>query len=325
MLVTTRPVPRPVENLALAELREALLSPLPTLPSKYFYDERGSRLFEEITRQPEYYLTRAESALFERGGFALFASERPQELLELGSGSGEKLRRLLELFDAGGSGRRCVVFDVDAAAVRRSVAELQERFLRLELVGIVGDFLHDIDRVSLAAGRRMVLLLGSTLGNLHPAQVPGFLRSVANVSAPGDTFLIGLDLEKDKARLEAAYNDAAGLTAEFNRNILRVVNARFGTDFDPAGFDHVAFYDTEERWIEMRLRARRPMRVSLKPVKLTLSLERGDDIRTELSCKYTRERFSALVRGTGYALKAWLGGAGGDFALALLERTGWRD
>jgi L-histidine N-alpha-methyltransferase len=303
-----------------AELRAALTgSPLPSIPSKYFYDERGSRLFEAITALPEYYLTRAEHALLERIAGEVARLAPAAELVELGSGASAKVRLLVDALQATGRLRRLSLLDISEEVLRESVASLRAAYPELEVAGLVGDFVRDLAALG-PGGGRFVAFLGSTIGNLDPErEVPAFFRGVARALMPGDAFLLGVDLVKDKARLEAAYNDAQGLTAEFNRNILRVVNRRFAADFDPDAFAHVAFYDEGHAWIEMRLRARRPMRVHVRAAATTLALACGAEIRTEISCKYTRESLAARARGTGLRVAEWFSDSEGLFALALLR------
>jgi L-histidine N-alpha-methyltransferase len=305
-----------------AEVRAGLTArPLPSLPSKYFYDDRGSALFEQITRLPEYYQTRTEEAILERVAGSVVAAARPVELCELGSGAGRKIRLLLEAGRSLGTLERCVLFDINATVVAESVRSLAGDYPGLRVRGAVGDFQDDLAALG-PGGGLLALFLAGTIGNLHPErELPGFLRAVARQLAPGDSFLVGLDLVKDEARLHAAYNDAAGVTAAFNRNILRVVNAALGADFDPAAFDHVAFYDREHAWIEMRLRARRDQRVRVPRAGVSLTLRRGEEIRTELSCKYTRPTFEARLARTGLRLEAWHTDSESLFALALLRKT----
>jgi L-histidine N-alpha-methyltransferase len=186
--------------------------------------------------------------------------------------------------------------------------------------GIVGDFLHDLPARG-PGGGRLPPFLAAPLGDLPPDDVPAFFRAAAAVLAPGDGFLVGVDLVKNPARLHAAYNDSAGVTAEFNLNILRVLNDRLGADFDPADFDHVAFYDAERQWIEMRLRARRPVRARVPAAGVEIALAAGEEIRTELSCKYTRESLSLRLAGTGLLLDRWTTDPEGLFASALLRRS----
>jgi L-histidine N-alpha-methyltransferase len=303
------------------ELRRALgAAPLPSIPSRYFYDERGSRLFEAITALPEYYLTRVEHALLARVAGDLARCAPVSELVELGSGASAKVRLLIDALGGEGRLRRCVLLDISAEALRESVAALVTAYPALAFRGVIGDFVEDLEAIG-PGGDRLIAFLGSTIGNLHPTrEVPAFLARVARQLEPGDAFLLGVDLVKDRETLEAAYNDAAGVTAEFNRNILRVVNRRFDADFDPADFEHVAFYDEERRWIEMRLRARRRVRARVRGAGLVVSLPRGGEIRTEISCKYTRRTLAACARGTGLAIERWFSGRERAFALALLRR-----
>ena len=305
-----------------AEVRAGLSAqPLPWLPCKYFYDDRGSALFEQITRLPEYYPTRTEEGILERVAGDVVAATRPVELCELGSGVGRKVRLLLDAGRALRTLERCMLLDINATVLAESVRSLEGEYPGLCVRGVVGDFQRDLPVLG-PGGRRLALLLAGTIGNFHPdREVPQFLRAVARQLAPDDAFLVGLDLVKDEGRLEAAYNDAAGVTAEFNRNILRVVNAALDADFDPDAYDHVAFYDRDHAWIEMRLRARCDQRVEVPGAGLTLTLRRGDEIRTELSCKYTRATFEARLARTGLRLESWLSDAESLFALALLRRT----
>ena len=301
------------------EIRRGLAARPRSLPSKYFYDDRGSRLFEDITRLPEYYLTRTEEALLAAIAGDVIARVRPTELLELGSGAGRKIRLLLAAMARAGLLERCVLLDINARFLAESTHALARDFPGLSVHGVVGDFLGDLDVLG-AGGGRLAAFFASTIGNLHQDEVPPFLARVADHLAPGDAFLVGVDLVKDVARLEAAYNDAAGVTAEFNRNILLVMNERLGADFDPDAFAHVAFFDREKSWIEMRLRSLKLQRVRIPAARLDLALEAGEEIRTEISCKYTRESFTALLPGTGLALDRWYTDPEDLFALALLGR-----
>jgi L-histidine Nalpha-methyltransferase len=216
--------------------------------------------------------------------------------------------------------QRCVLLDINESVLADSIERLSSEYPGLEARGIVGDFMQDLPALG-PGGRRLVLFLAGTVGNLHPDhELPPFLHALTRQLAPGDGALVGVDLVKDQRRLHAAYNDAAGVTAEFNRNILRVINAGLGADFDPRGFDHVAFYDRDNAWIEMRLRARRDMRVRVPACAVELVLHRGEEIRTELSCKYTRESFAARLSGTGLTLDHWYTDPESLFASALLRR-----
>ena len=312
---------RPNETIAMAvEIGESLRAALPWLPSKYFYDDRGSVLFEEITCLPEYYQTRTEVALLEAIVEPVLAAGRPRELVELGSGAGRKIRILLDALQRIGRLKRCLLLAINESFLSQSVRRLQADYPQADVRGVQADFIDDLESLGLR-GERLLLFFGGTVGNLHPRDVPDFFRRASRVLAPGDTFLVGVDLVKDRARLEAAYNDAAGVTARFNLNILRVVNEKLGADFDLSAFEHVAFYDEKNAWIEMRLRALRPSRIRIPLAGLTLQLERGKEIRTELSCKYTRESFAARLWATGLRLERWFTDPQDLFALALLRRT----
>jgi L-histidine N-alpha-methyltransferase len=304
----------------VAEVRAGLeRRPLPELPCKYFYDDRGSELFEEITRLPEYYPTRTESGILAEHADAIVEAVAPVEVVELGSGSGRKIRYFLDAVRLRGWLESVVLLEISDASVRASVARLQHDYPEARVRGVVGDFVTDLAALG-PGGGRLLLFFAGTIGNLHPDDLPSFFRAAASVLEPDDGFLVGVDLVKDEARLHAAYNDSAGVTAEFNRNILRVLNDRLGADFDPWDFDHRAFYDPERQWIEMRLRARRAVRAHVPAAGVTLALQAGDEIRTELSCKYTRETFAARLAGTGLDIERWITDPQGLFASALLRR-----
>ena len=312
---------RSTERMAMAvEIGESLRAPQPWLPSKYFYDDRGSVLFEEITHLPEYYQTRTEVALLEAIAEPVLAAGRPRELVELGSGAGRKIRILLDALQRMGRLERCLLLDINEFFLSQSVQRLQAAYPQADVRGIQADFIDDLESLG-SRGERLLLFFGGTVGNLLPRDLPDFFRRASHVLAPRDTFLVGIDLVKDRGRLEAAYNDAAGVTARFNLNILRVLNEKLGADFDLSAFEHVAFYDDKNAWIEMRLRARRPSRIRIPLAGLTLHLKRGNEIRTELSCKYTRESFAARLRATGLRLERWFTDPQDLFALALLRRT----
>jgi len=308
--------PRVAPDMA-AEVREALAGDPPSLPCKYFYDDRGSRLFQEITRLPEYYQTRTEESILERVADQVVAAVGSRELAELGSGSGRKIRLLLDAMARAGQLERCVLFDINERDLEQSVRAIGRDYPQARVRGIVGDFTQGLDAVG-PGGGRIVALFGGTIGNLHPRDVPSFLSRVAQLLDEGDGFLVGVDLVKDRRVLEAAYNDAAGVTARFNRNILQVMNDRLRADFDPSAFDHVAFYDEQNAWIEMRLRARRSQRVRIPEAGLDLRFAAGDEIRTEISCKYSRASLEARLPGTGLRLGQWHTDEASRFGLALL-------
>ena len=311
--------PGAVQRMA-DEVRAGLTAARPWLPCKYFYDDRGSALFERITRLPEYYQTRTEEAILERIARDVIDRVKPVELVELGSGAGRKIGLLLEAMARAGRAGRLVLFDINALFVDESARRIAARFPEAEITGVTGDFTRDLAALGPGGGRLAVFLAG-TIGNLHPDDVPSFLARVAQQLEPGDGLLVGVDLVKDALRLEAAYNDAEGVTAEFNRNVLRHCNAMLGADFDAEAWEHVAFFDPERRWIEMRLRASRDCRVRIPAADLDLVFAQGDEISTEISCKYTCATFAERVQGTGLEMEQWYVDDDHLFALALLRRA----
>lgn len=302
------------------EVRAGLTAAEPWLTPKLFYDDHGSRLFEAITRLPEYYATRTEEALLDAVAPLVAREVRARELVEIGSGAGRKVRTLLRALRRGRTLERLVLLDINELFVRESMRRLGREFPGLELRGVVGDFEHDLAALG-PGGGRLLLFLGGTLGNLEPEQASRFLAAARRQLEPGDALLLGVQLVTDPARLHAAYNDTAGVTAAFNLNALRVLNRRLGADFDLAAFEHVAFWNAERRWIEMRLRARRDCRARVPLAGVELELQRGDTIRTEISCKYTRAAVESLVAGTGLGLERWLTDPEALFAHALLRAS----
>jgi L-histidine N-alpha-methyltransferase len=270
------------------DVRDGLLRSLKELPPKYFYDKRGSVLFDRITMLPEYYPTRCEREILNRHAPAIVDTNDAEELVELGSGTASKSRALLYAMAGNGSLRRYVPFDVDESVVQSCAIELVELYPGLRVHGVVGDFGRHLERIP-DGRRRLFAFLGGTIGNLYPDQRGVFLKRLREQMGPDDRLLIGTDLVKDRAVLEAAYNDSAGVTADFNRNILRVINAGLEADFDPDAFEHVAFFDEANAWIEMRLRANGAQRVRIDGADLEVTFPDGEEIRTEISAKFTRE------------------------------------
>ncbi len=321
---SARPVTELTVLLAPDELRQGLehdarsgLSASPkSLPPKYFYDDTGSLLFEEITRLPEYYPTRTEHALLTSVAGEIARVADAEVLVELGSGSSEKTRLLLDAMTEAGALAAYVPVDVSAGALRAAVPQLRQFYPDLPVHGVVADFDHHLAELP-TDGRRLIALVGSTLGNYPPGPRAGFLAGLAAGMQEGDTLLLGLDLVKDAARLVAAYDDAAGVTAEFNRNVLRVLNRELGADFDPSAFTHVAVWNPDAEWIEMRLRAEEPMVVTLPALSLTVQLVEGEEICTEISAKFRRERIDQELTAAGLRLEGWWTDPDGDYALAL--------
>jgi L-histidine Nalpha-methyltransferase len=275
-----------VHDTLADDVRDGLTRSLKELPPKYFYDERGSLLFDQITSLPEYYPTRCERSILNRHAPAIVERTGAEELVELGSGTASKTRALLYAMAGAGSLRRYVPFDVDESVVRACALELVELYPGLRVHGVVGDFSRDLEQVP-DGRRRLFAFLGGTIGNLYPHERARFLARIRDLMGPEDRLVIGTDLVKDRAVLEAAYNDSEDATAEFNRNVLRVINAGLEADFDPEAFEHVAFFDEANSWIEMRLRANGAQRVRIDGADLEVTFADGEEIRTEISAKFT--------------------------------------
>jgi L-histidine N-alpha-methyltransferase len=301
-----------------ADVRTGLTATPKTLPPKYFYDAQGSKLFDEITRLPEYYLTRAETSILERRAAAITGLSRSESLVELGSGTSAKTRLLLRALRAGGTLREFVPFDVDPVVLAMASDALADEYPGLRIAPFVGDFERDLGTIP-ADGRRTVAFIGSTIGNLEPAARGAFLAQVGAALRPGDTFLLGVDLVKDTGRLLDAYNDAAGVTAEFNRNVLLVVNRELDADFHVEEFEHVAVWDAEHEWIEMRLRAAREQRVTIRDLGLVVSFAAGEELRTEISAKFRRAGIEAELAAAGLRTLRFWTDRRGDFGLLLAE------
>ena len=287
------------------DVLDGLTRPFKEIPPKHFYDSRGSALFERICELPEYYPTRTEMAILEASAAAIVDAAASVELVELGSGATVKARLLLDAMD--GAARRYVPVDVSERMVREAAVALVDEYEGMEIHGVVGDFQRHLDRVPrpVAGEPRLVALLGGTIGNFPPGSRRSLLRDVAALLDPGDHFLLGTDLVKDPAVIEAAYDDVEGVTAEFNRNVLHVMNRELGADFDPDAFDHVAFFDRRREWVEMRLRAQRPMTVRVAELDLQVEFAAGEELRTEISAKFTRERIERDYAAAGLELRGW--------------------
>jgi L-histidine N-alpha-methyltransferase len=302
---------------ALARDVRAGLTGVPkTLPPKWLYDARGSELFEQITRLPEYYPTRRErEVLTERAG-DIAAATSARTLIELGSGSAEKTRLLLDALRAAGTLERYVPVDVSASALRAAAAAVATEYPGLRVQGVVADFEEHLDRLPVGP-QRLIAFLGGTIGNLLPDARADFLAAVAKGLLPGDALLMGTDLVKDVDRLVAAYDDEAGVTAAFDKNVLAVLNRELDADFDPDAFDHVAHWDADNEWIEMRLRSRVAQTVRVAALDLTVEFAAGEELRTEVSAKFRRERVEEEYAAAGLRLARWWTDAAGDYALSL--------
>jgi L-histidine Nalpha-methyltransferase len=308
------------EHRTLADdVLDGLTRPFKELPPKHFYDQVGAELFDAICELPEYYPTRAEREILQTRSAEIVARTGAGELVELGSGTAAKTSLLLAAMHAAGTLDRYVPIDVTEGMVRASAQRLVGEFDGLRVHGIVGDFERHLDRVPppVPGSPRIVAFLGGTIGNFTPGSRRRFLRTLATLLGPDDFLLIGTDLVKDPAVIEAAYDDSAGVTAAFNRNVLTVVNRELDADFVPESFDHVAFFDRDREWIEMRLRAQRPQRVTVRRLGLRLTFAAGEELRTEISAKFTRERVEGDLAAAGMELVDQLTDAGGLFALNL--------
>jgi L-histidine N-alpha-methyltransferase len=306
------------EERSLADdVLDGLTRPFKELPPKHNYDERGAELFDRICELPEYYQTRTERAILERYAELVVAANAAVELVELGSGMATKTRVLLDAMDRAGTLARYVPLDVTETVVRDCADELVEEYPGLRVHGVIGDFERHLDRVPPAVGPRIVAFLGGTIGNFAPGSRRRFLRGVGCLLGTEDRLLLGVDLVKDPRVLEAAYDDAQGVTAEFNLNVLHVLNRELGADFDPAAFRHVALFDRRHEWIEMRLRATAAQHVAIPVLGLEIEFAEGEELRTEISAKFTRARLEADLAAAGLELADWLTDDDERFALAL--------
>jgi len=300
----------------LDDAREGLTASQKYLPSMYLYDAEGSRLFDAICDEPEYYPTRTEAALLDAVADEVMALTRPTQLVELGSGAARKTRTLLEAMRRVSGGRVFVPMDVSEEMLRRSGRELVRDYPWLTVHGLVGDYAETLGLLP-PARRRLVAFLGGTVGNYEDDAAVGFLSAIRECLGDDDALLMGADLVKDKAVLDAAYNDAAGVTAAFNKNVLRVLNRELGGDLDEEAFEHVAFYDEARARVEMHLEATRPVRARFSELDLAVTFEAGETLHTEISRKFTRPRIGGLLSRAGFELREWFTPENGYFSLSL--------
>ncbi|MFE3410554.1 L-histidine N(alpha)-methyltransferase [Streptomyces mirabilis] len=299
-----------------ADVRDGLGSAPRTLPSKWFYDKRGSDLFEQITRLPEYYPTRAEQEILTRRAPEIAALTRAATLVELGSGSSRKTRLLLDALTAAGTLRRYAPLDVSAPALDEAGRAIRRDYPQLTVSATVADFETGL-ALSDEPGPRLLAFLGSTIGNFDAEQRGAFYRTLACTLSSDDVLLLGADLVKDPEILARAYDDAAGVTADFNKNVLHVLNRELGADFDPDLFDHIALWNTEFERIEMRLRSRTAHTVKIPDLDLTLDLAEAEDLRTELSCKFRRDTLTTELKEGGFTVRHWWTDPAARFALVM--------
>jgi L-histidine Nalpha-methyltransferase len=297
------------------DVRRGLFATPKSLPPIWFYDERGSQLFDEITRLVEYYPTRAERSILEDHADEIVAATECDTMVELGSGTSEKTVLILDAMARADRLTRFVPFDVSEEVLREAAAAIASRY-RVPVHAVVGDFHRHLSTIP-TEGRRLVAFLGGTIGNLRPAQRKRFYADLDVTMGHQDRFLLGIDLVKEPSRLVAAYDDAAGVTAEFNRNVLSVLNRRLEADFDPGAFTHVALWSEAERWIEMRLRSNRRQRVRIKRLDTFVEFDEGEDLLTEISAKFDPDRIAEELWAGGFVVeKCWTDDPG-DFALVL--------
>jgi L-histidine Nalpha-methyltransferase len=308
--------PEDVQRQMRADALKGLQGQQKTIPPVWFYDERGSRLFEEITQLPEYYPTRAERALLQENAQSIAEVSKADTLVELGAGACDKTRVLLSAFQEAGTLARYVPFDVSDEFLRDAATTLADEFEALDIHLVIGDFHQHLAEIP-SEGRRMVAFLGGTIGNLNPTQRARFLFDLNCTMSSDDSLLIGTDLVKDRNRLVAAYDDASGVTADFNRNVLYVLNEQLRGDFDPELFRHVAVWNEDEQWIEMRLRAEEATEVSLAGAGITVRFDEGEDLLTEISAKFTPDRVKEELYQAGFVVEDMWGADEGEFLLTL--------
>jgi L-histidine N-alpha-methyltransferase len=287
-----------------------------SLPPKWFYDSVGSDLFDQITRLPEYYPTRAEAEILRARSAEIASVTGADTLVELGSGTSEKTRTLLQALDDGGTLRRFVPFDVDASMLSAAATAIQREYPDIEIAAVCGDFEEHLSEIP-DGGRRLFVFLGSTIGNLTADPRAEFLAALAAVMRPGDSLLLGTDLVKDTGRLVAAYDDAAGVTAQFNRNVLAVINRELDADFDVDAYRHVARWNADDERMEMWLRAESAQRVRIAALDLTVEFAAGEEILTEVSCKFRADAVADELARAGLRPTRWWTDNAGDFGLSL--------
>jgi L-histidine N-alpha-methyltransferase len=299
-----------------ADVRAGLTKPFKELSPRYFYDERGSELFEQITALPEYYPTRCERAILEQRSKEIVAAAGPRALIELGSGSAAKTRVLLDAMRDSGCLEAYAPVDISEEITRETAEAIASEYEGIQVSGHVCDFELDLERVPVR-GPRIIAFLGGTIGNFQPAQRAGFLRRIANLLGPEDRFLLGTDLVKDAATVEAAYDDSQGVTAAFNKNVLEVLNRRLEADFDLDSFEHVARWDPENLWMDIRLRSLSHQTVNITALDLRVGFQAGEEMRTEISTKFMRPGLEGIYREAGLELTDWWTDPEGLYALSL--------
>jgi L-histidine N-alpha-methyltransferase len=299
-----------------ADVRAGLTKPFKELSPRYFYDERGSELFEQITELEEYYPTRCEREILHARSAEIVAAANPRALIELGSGSAAKTRVLLDAMSEAGCLEAYAPVDISEEITRDTADAIAEEYDGVTVLGHVCDFELDLERVPVE-GPRVIAFLGGTMGNFQPAQRASFLRRVANLLDPDDRFLLGTDLVKDRATLELAYDDPKGVTAAFNKNVLAVLNERLDATFDLNCFEHVARWDADNLWMDIRLRSLEHQVIDIRALDLQVAFAAGEEMRTEISTKFMRPGLQGIYAEAGLELTDWWTDADGLYALSL--------
>lgn len=309
-----------IDKALRVDVRAGLTSSPKELPPKWFYDERGSDLFDQITRLDEYYQTEAEREILTENAAEIVAVTQADTIVELGSGTSDKTKAILDAAVAARTLQRFVPFDVSEEFLKASVESLSQRYPSLNVHGVVGDFDHHIPYLP-SGGRQLLMFLGGTLGNYRPIERKELLSAIASRQEPGDFVLLGVDLVKDIGRLERAYDDSKGVTAAFNKNVLSVVNRRLDANFDLDQFEHVARFDTEDEWIEMLLRSTVDQQVRIEALELDVDFAAGEFMRTEVSAKFRQSGFESELQAVGLTPVMWLTDRAGDFAVSVSRTT----
>jgi L-histidine Nalpha-methyltransferase len=311
--------PTDLDDALRDDVRRGLTASPKELPPKWFYDDRGCELFDAITRLAEYYPTERERTILRAEAATIVEVSQADTLVELGSGTSDKTRVLLDALQASGQLRRFVPFEISETTLRAAANAIADEYPGVSVHAVVGDFERHLGDLP-GDGTRLIAFLGGTIGNFAPAERKRFLADLADSMRPGDRFLLGTDLVKDVGRLEAAYDDSQGVTAEFNLNVLAVVNRELDADFAVDQFSHVAQFDRDEEWIEMRLRSLRDQHVEIGALRIGVDFAEGEEMRTEISAKFRRDGIEAELADAGLRLERWMTDPDGDFALSLSVR-----
>lgn len=319
--VTNHMGPDDLRDALCGDVVRGLSSNPKHLAPKWFYDKVGSDLFDQITRVPEYYPTEAERAALVGAASRIVELSGATSIVELGSGSSDKTRVLLDAFHSAGVLARYVPFDVSESALLEAALMIAARYPQVVIDAVVGDFDRHLDRIPKHGESRMLVFLGGTIGNYEPASRRRLLGDIADTLVVGETLLLGTDVVKEVDRLVAAYDDAGGVTAAFNRNVLSVLNRELDADFEPERFEHVALWDEDDEWIEMRLRSRGSQRVTIEALDLVVEFEPGEELRTEVSAKFRRSGVESELAEAGLEIVEWWTDPMSQFAVSLSRKV----